>query len=184
MLTYVFWHWPRAGVERAEYESRLRAFHESLREDPPRAFLQSVVFRGGPCSWGCSTEDTYEDWYLTRGTEGLDPLEFGAVNGISKEPHAASARLAAGGCAGLYILRAGEADLARARSSVWFAKPAGVSYAELDAALEPLVAGRGVGVWMRKMTLGPTREMCLMSREPMGLPDRFEGLARPLEPVV
>jgi hypothetical protein len=181
VLAFVFWHWPRAEVGRAEYEARLADFHDTLRRHPPEGFLHSAAFRGGSCSWGSETGPTYEDWYVTRGTDALDPLEHGAVHGACQPPHDAVAKLAAGGCAGLYLLRAGTLDLARVRHSLWVSKPEGVTYAELDAALAP---APGVSLWMRKMVLGPTPEFCLMSAEPLGLPDdRFQGVARILEPV-
>jgi hypothetical protein len=125
MLAFVFWHWPRPEVERAEYEAGLAEFHDTLRRNPPEGFLHSAAFRGGSCSWGSASGPTYEDWYLTRGTEGLDPLEHGAVHGACQPPHDRVAKLAAGGCAGLYRLRAGTIELPRVRHSLWLAKPDG-----------------------------------------------------------
>jgi hypothetical protein len=186
MLAYVFWHWPRQGVERAEYEARLVEFHDALRRHPPEAFEHSAAFRGGPCTWGSATEPTYEDWYLTRGTQGIDPLEQGAVHGACQSPHDAVARLAGGGCAGLYTLFAGGPELTSVRHAAWFPKPEGMSYATLETVIAPLASAAGAGVWMRKMVLGPTPEFCLLSPRRIGLSDdRFGGVvARTLEPVV
>jgi hypothetical protein len=84
-------------------------------------------------------------------------------------PHDAAAALAAGGAAGLYVLRAG-APVTAPRHAAWFAKPSGMSYGALDAALAPVVAAPDVALWMRFMVLGPTPEFCLHSRAPLRLP--------------
>ena len=184
MLAFVFWHWPREGVSRSEYEARLQEFHAALRAHPPAGFRHSAAFRGGPAAWGSPSGATYEDWYVTDGTAGLDPLEYGAVNGLCKAPHDTVAALAAGGTAGLYTVRAGVADLRETRACVWFSKPDGLTYAGLESLLRPLVATPGTSLWMRKMVLGPTPEFCVLSGAPVELPNRLEGSLRTLEPVL
>ena len=183
MLAFVFWHWPRAGVEREEYVAKLAAFHETLRHNPPAGFRFSAVFRGGPAPWLAAPADSYEDWYVTDGSAALDPLNLGAVGPACRESHDACARLADGGAAGLYRLRNGDDGLPRGRVATWFAKPAGMTYAELDRAIAPLLDTPHAGWWGRQMVLGPTPEFCLLTAGPVELPAGFSGLARPLDPV-
>lgn len=64
----------------------------------------------------------------------------------------------AGGAGGLY-LRLSEGG-AQARQVSWFAKPAGMSYADLLARLPPGEA------WQRQMVLGPAPEFCLLGVAP------------------
>ncbi len=142
-----------------------------------------MALRGGPAPWLPADRDCFEDWYVTDGSAALDPLNHGAVNGPCKSPHDGLAALAEGGAGGLYRLRAGAAGLAAARHAVWFAKPAAMSYAELDALVAPLAARPSVGFWARQMVLGPTPELCLMSPGPIRLPASVAGLERMLDPV-
>lgn len=183
MLAYVFWHWSRPGVEFAEYEARLAEFHEVMRDHPPPGFRFSAVFRGGPAPWSGGAEDVYEDWYLIDGSVALDPLNHGAVNGPCKVSHDAVAALAHGGVAGLYRLRAGTTELAAVRHAAWFSKPDGVSHADLDVRLAPLLGARGASIWMRQMVLGPTPEFCLLGDRSPRPTDVPAGTWRPLRPA-
>lgn len=170
MLAYVFWHWPQAGVAAAAYEARLLEFHSTLTANKPPGLLRSVVFRVRGADWLGQSLDAYEEWYLTDGSAALDPLNDAAVAPACRAAHDAAARLAAGGTAGLYRLRAGEAALDAARSACWLAKPAGMRYEEFYALLNPLTSQPGIALWGRQMVLGPTLEFCLHTRGTAELP--------------
>lgn len=159
MLAYVFWHWPRPNMNAAQYEAAQRAFHAALDAAPPAGFSasHSAALRGVP--WAAGGGPAYEDWYLVQASASLDPLNQAAITGSRQQPHDGAAALAAGGAAGLYLLRAGEPVIPPARA-IWFGKPSGMTYAELDRALRDVVAS-GACVWMRYMVLGPTPEFCL-----------------------
>jgi hypothetical protein len=66
---------------------------------------------------------------------------------------------------------------------MWFAKPAGMTYAALDAALGPLVTSGDGCLWMRFMVLGPTPEFCLHGSDPIELPAPFAPISLGLRPV-
>jgi hypothetical protein len=170
MLAYVFWHWPRGAVAPADYEAKLRAFQKCLAENPPAGFLRSVVYRVRDASWLEPSSVAYEEWYLTDGSAALDPLNDAAVAPACRAAHDAAAHLAAGGTAGLYRLRLGAAELKEARCAYWLAKPAGMKYEDFYALFTPLVGPAGIALWGRQMTLGPTPEFCLHSREDFQLP--------------
>lgn len=182
-LAYVFWHTPRAEVERRHYEDALGAFHRALNDHPPAGFQRSYAYRAERLPWLPSSREVYEDWYLLDASAALDPLNEAAVAVPLVEDHDVVARLAAAGTAGLYRLRSGTAPRHGAVAAHWLAKPAGESYAALYARLEPLTAELGGELWCRQMVLGPTPELCL--RAPAA---RASTLAPPealwsLEPV-
>lgn len=172
MLSYVFWHWKRADLPAADYESRLAAFHEALRRAPSPGLSASWAFAVHDAPWANNGADAYEDWYLVRGSADLDPLNDAAVSASRQVPHDAAAAAAAGGTAGLYRLRAGHA-VASPRYAAWFAKPHGWSYSDLHERLGPVTAEGAL--WGRQMTLGPATEFCLHSVEPVSLPREIEA---------
>lgn len=176
MLAYVFWHWPRAGIAATAYEQAQRGFHAALGAAPPPAFLRSCSFavRGAP--WAANGAEAYEDWYLVEGSAALDPLNDAAITASRQAPHDAAAALAAGGTAGLYSLRLG-APGAPPGTATWFAKPAGMSYADLFGTFEPVVREQKGALWCRHMTLGPAPEFCLHTSRPTRLPAGFAPLA-------
>jgi len=106
----------------------------------------------------------------------MDRLNEAAVSGVCEAPHNKVAREAADGIGGLYRLRAGHEALAEARSAIWLSKPAGVSYKDFYATLQPLTSQPGVALWGRQMTLGPTTEFCIHSANPIELPPGYSGL--------
>lgn len=169
MLAYVFWHWRRTDVAAAPYEALQRRFHAALAAAPPPGFLRSrsLALTGAP--WAADGHEAYEDWYLVEGSAGLDPLNVAAVSASRQAPHDAAAAAADGGTAGLYLLRSGSAGEVP-RTATWFAKPAGMSYADLYALLEPLVRAESAALWGRQMVLGPTPEFCLHTAGPVALP--------------
>jgi len=176
MLAYTFWHWKRPDVAQGEYEERQRAFHKALGSAPPPAFEGSSCFAISGAPWAADGAAAYEDWYLVRDSAALDALNAAAISASRQAPHDAAAAVAAGGIAGLYRIRIGAVPGAPT-AGLWFRKPAGMSYAELDASLRPIVEARRGALWCRQMTLGPTPEFCLQ------LPDAAAwdgGLLRPL----
>jgi hypothetical protein len=172
MLAYVFWHWPAPGVDIEKYVDHLVTFHRTLAENKPAGFRGSRVFRIRGASWLDTKTDAFEDWYLLDDSAALDVINHAAVSGPCEEPHNLVAREAAGGTAGLYSLRIGEAD--DARYAVWLAKPDGVSYADFFSTLEPLIKNAQAALWGRQMTLGPTTEFVIHSMNPIQLPESFK----------
>jgi hypothetical protein len=175
VLAYVFWHWRRPDVTAADYESAQVRFHEVLAAAPPPGFRRSwsVAVAGAP--WTRASE-AYEDWYLLEGSAALDPLNTAAVTASRQGPHDAAAALAADGTAGLYRVRLGT-PTEPPRVASWFAKPAGMSYDALFAALAPLVRTEGAATWLRQMVLGAAPECCLHSARPLALPPEFTALS-------
>ena len=182
MLSYVFWHWPRAGVAASEYESRQRAFHAAMRAAPSEGFERSITHAVQGAQWANAGGAEYEDWYLLRDSAALDPLNAAAVSAARQAPHDAAAALAGGGIAGLYTLQLGAMPQAPTHAA-WFAKPDGVRYPDFFARLEPVVSGVRGALWMRHMTLAPAREFCLLSTIRVALPGELAALQLPLRPV-
>ena len=173
MLAYVFWHWPQSSVERDAYEDHLREFQQTLAANKSIGFQQSVVFRIRGASWLNTSDEAYEDWYLLDDSAAMDPLNDAAVSGACEEPHNRVAREAADGTGGLYRLRDGVENLEQAKFAIWLSKPAGVSYKTFYADLQSLTSQRGVALWGRQMTLGPTTEFCIHSQNPIELPPGY-----------
>lgn len=180
MLAYVFWHWRRPEVDAAHYEATQRRFHAALAATPPAGFARShsAEVRGAP--WAAHGGIAYEDWYVVHESASLDSLNIAAITASRQAPHDAAAALAAEGAAGLYTLRAGAAVTAPTHA-VWFAKPAGMTYAALDALLRDVVTA-GACVWMRYMVLGPTPEFVVHGAA-VKLPAPLKGIETELRTV-
>ena len=176
MLAYVFWHWPQPTIDQDTYINHLLDFHQTLAANKPPGFHESVVFRIRGASWLNTTGEAYEEWYLLDDSAAMDPLNEAAVSGVCEAPHNKVAREAADGIGGLYRLRAGDEELSEARCAIWLSKPAGVSYKDFYATLQPLTSQPGVALWGRQMTLGPTTEFCIHSLNPIELPPGYSGL--------
>jgi hypothetical protein len=177
MLAYVFWHWRRPAIDTATYESRLGRFHAALAASPPHGFFESfaVALHGAP--WANAGRDADEDWYFVNGSAALDPLNDAAVSAARQGPHDEAAAAAAGGTAGLYRLRLG-APVTAPRHAYWLARPDGMSYPALYELVRGVVAtGDGGALWGRQMTLGPAREFCLHTRQPVVVPVPLDALA-------
>src|SRR5215217_8166695 len=81
VLAYVFWHVAASGVDAADYEARLAAFHAALRRDdrPPGLGLTATVgLEAVPWLDGAAG---YEDWYLVDNFAALGVLNAAAVSG-------------------------------------------------------------------------------------------------------
>lgn len=182
MIAYFFCHWKQANVPAQEYQARQRAFHATLEASPPSGFLQSfsVGLAGAP--WAAGGGESYEDWYIVESFASLATLNEGAVTGARSAPHDSVAAAAAGGAGGVYALRQG-AVLSTPRYAQWFAKPSGTTYAALLSQVEPRVDEACGALWMRQMTLGPAREFCIHTREPLALPPSFDVIRLPLRQV-
>jgi len=181
-LAYVFWHWRQPSAERAAYESAQLSFQRALATSSSTGFIRSFSHAVAGAPWANQGGEAYEDWYLVRDAAALDPLEEAAITAGRKAAHDVAASLAAAGTAGLYQIKLGSAPTAP-RSAQWFSKPAGVSYGQLYAAVEPALAPVGGSLWMRKMTLGPATEFCVLAREPAALPPPFQMFAFQLRPI-
>lgn len=182
-LAYVFWHWLRAGDEVGAYEQSLAAFQEVLMENAPPGFRRAAVFRHGPADWLPRDGPHYVDWYLLDDSAALDPLNDGAISAVCQAAHDAAAERAAGGTAGLYGLRRGAVRAAAVRCATWFSKPTGMPYAELDGLLGGLMQAGSAQLWSRRMTLGPTPEMCVLAGAEVSLPRDFGAVHVPMELV-
>jgi hypothetical protein len=164
VLAYVFWHRAADGVDRADYERRLAAFHAALAADPPDGY-------GGSCALRLAGGG-YEDWYLVPDWAALGALNELAVSGPRAAPHDAAAAGAGSGAAGVYRHVAGPPGPPSQPHGAWLAKPAGMDYARFHAALPA-----GAAVWQRQMTLGPPGEYTLRADAPLDLPWPAESVA-------
>ncbi len=178
MLAYVFWHQRASSVVREEYQEKLIAFHQTLRERKPQGFVCSMVLEIAQLPWMTKESEIYEDWYLVENSAALDPLDEAAVTGICQEPHHRVARLANNGTGGLYRWKEKTFDpvrLAGLCSATWFNKPAGMSYEKLYELLRERREVPQDVLWQRQMTLGPAREFCWQSSQGSLLPEEIEG---------
>jgi len=168
LLAYVFSHRPASGADVQAYEGALRRFHAELAAGRPAGFVDSTTYR---------FDDGYSDWYLVENSGALDALNEAAVSGARSSSHDAAARMAGWGSGKLLSLAQGEADL-DAMHEAAFAKPAGMTYADLYAMTAPFTAQAGVALWRRMMVLGPPPEFCLVARAPTELPAEFAPALR------
>ena len=191
MIAYVFWHWKKREIATEDYEKRQGDFHAALAASPPAGFLRSfcagvarLPWTGTTAAYGVLAERVlpYEDWYLVEDFAALGFLNEGAVSGSRSKPHDAAAAAAEDGAGALYALRLGDAETQR-KYALWFSKPGGMSYAECYAELEPVITGSGGVLWVRLMALGPARELCALTEEPLTLPAAFEAIQTPLRRV-
>jgi hypothetical protein len=161
VLAYVFSHRPASGVDRTAYEEALRRFHAALASAPSKGFVSSSTYRIG---------DGYSDWYLVESSAALDWLNAAAVSGARTPAHDAAARMAIDASGKLLTLAGGALAPGKADFETRFAKPAGVSYADLYSRLEPSTSRPGVSLWRRMMVLGPPPEFCVVAPSALDLP--------------
>ncbi len=182
LLAYVFWHWRHPSAERDAYETAQREFQRVLSASPSVGFVRSFSHAIAGAPWANQGGEAYEDWYLVRDSAALDPLDIAAVTAGRKAAHDIAASLAAAGTAALYQLKLGTTP-SSPHSAQWFVKPAGMSYPQLYAAIEPALAPVAGSLWVRKMTLGPSPEMCVLAREPAALAPQFQMFAFQRRPI-
>jgi hypothetical protein len=182
VLAYVFWHWRHPSADRAEYEAAQQGFQRALTDSPSAGFIRSFSHAIAGAPWANGGGEAYEDWYLVRDSAALDPLDIAAVTAGRKGAHDAAAAMAANGTAGLFQLKVGTAPVAP-QSAQWFAKPSGLSYPQIFAAIQPTLAPVGGSLWVRRMTLGPSPEFCVLARQPAALAAPFQMFAFQLRPV-
>ena len=175
MLAYVFWHWHKDTVSQDQYEADLQRFHEILSLNKTAGFNGSTVFSIEKADWLQTPGTVYEEWYLLDDSAAMDPLNHAAVHDACEEPHNTVARNAAGGAAGLYLLRYGNETLSKARFATWINKPEQMSYRDFYQSLESLCSQPGIALWGRQMVLGPTTEFCLHSETQPTLPAQYGG---------
>lgn len=186
MLAYVFWHQRASGTAREEYQEKLIAFHQVLRERKPRGFVCSMVLEIAQLPWMTTESEVYEDWYLVENSAALDPLDEAAVTGVCQEPHHRVARLANNGTGGLYRWKEKTFNLAQVaglRSATWFNKPAGMSYEKLYELLRESREGLQGVLWQRQMTMGPALEFCWQNPQESRLPEEVEGRQVEVRPI-
>lgn len=160
MLAYLFFHRPGEGVDIGAYEDGLRRFHGALAAAHPDGFAGSRTYRAG---------GRYCDWYLVDTSAALDVLNEAAVSGARSPVHDSVAHMATDGT-GKLMRRVSGRDDAQAGFEMWFAKPRGMSYAELYRDLERWTDQQDVSLWRRMMVLGPPPEFCMLSPSEQVLP--------------
>jgi hypothetical protein len=170
MLAYLFWHQPRPDVDEDDYVARLQAFHDVLREAPPRGLRGSWSVRLRAAPWDGGPEGLFEDWYLVDDWETLGGLNDAAVSAPRKEPHDTIAHMATNGRGGLYKVLAGSVD-GPAPWAGWLAKPEGAPYPEFNPEIQEAARSGGEGaVLRRQMVLGPAPEYLVLAERPATLP--------------
>lgn len=159
-LAYVFWHWTVSEI--APYLEALRAFHGALAAHPAAGSggSDSATVKNAP--W-IPDGAGFEDRYFVESFGALGALNEAAVSGPRRSPHDRAASRAAGGCAGVYLLRNESAAEPSEGFAFWFGKPPNMPYESLFESLRPALAQADVALWQRQMTLGPTPEFCLRS---------------------
>ena len=173
MIAYVFWHRRRAGIDVAEYQAALEAFHVALLEARLSGFRRTTIFQTARLPWLAASDVIFEDWHFLDGSAVIDPLNDAAVTGDRAAPHSRIAPLLDAGVAGLYRLRLGDPMSSPPTVAYWFSKPAGMTYPAFLDSLRPLCTGN-VTLWSRQMVLGPTPEFCLHASTPIDPP--YEAL--------
>jgi len=133
--------------------------------------------------WLATDSAAYEEWYLLQSSAAMDQINYAAVHGKCEVPHNRVAKSAAGGVGGLYRLRNDKETLNEATLATWFSKPAGVSYSDLDARLQPIVSEHDAMLWSRQMTLGPTTEFCLHSSADLRLLEELSPITIQLKTI-
>lgn len=149
MLAYLFWHRPRVGVSRDQYEQRLVDFHAGLAA----VNVDSASFRLERLPF--ADADGYEDWYLARDWGALGALNRAATEGPQARRHDASSELSGEGWGGVYALVRGPASVPTGLS--WVSKQPGETYSSF------LARQPSASVWQRQLVLGPAPEFCVAS---------------------
>jgi hypothetical protein len=180
MIAYAFWHTPRAGVDETIYTARLVRFQEELEQAGGGLAYDPQAFRLADVPWINAGRPVYLDVYLMQSSAQMDVLNTAAVSGSMAEPHAAIASMYGSGAGSLYQSRLSDNPGEGWAHAYWFSKPAGMSYAELDAALGQLLPVNA-SAWRRMMVLGPSPEFWILS--PVEVPWPWPAEHRPLTAI-
>lgn len=144
MFAYVFWHRPKADVDRDAYEVAQRAFHERI-DVPSGCFrLSRLPF---------AQDGGYEDWYLVDGWSELGALNDAAIDARRRGDHDRAADMAATGWGSVYGLVRGSAAI-----------PTGVEWRDKERGQPTddfLDSVDAPAIWRRQLVLGPAPEFCL-----------------------
>ena len=181
-LHYIFWHWPRTGVDLAVYAGKLVRFQEELE-----LYLggeiqgETAAYRSPTPPWLPGEATAFSDWYAMENSAKLDAINAGAVADSVRPAHSEIAALYGGGAGSLYDYKKGAAlDPTVVQYTHWFPKPAGLSYAELYDLLEPVTAQPNTTLLRRRMVLGPSPEFCLASGLLLELPSPLAAIVLPM----
>jgi hypothetical protein len=169
MIGYVFWHQKIDSVTSSDYEHTLKEFHEKLSQARIRGYLGSMSFKIEGARWMGSKMSGYEDWYYLTDSGVIDILNVGAVTGNMFPIHNNASGLATGMHAGLYQLKSPSANNTESSWCIWFSKPSGMSYDDLNKMISSTVPVQNIDYWRRQMVLGPTPEFCIMSNKRIDL---------------
>jgi hypothetical protein len=172
MLAYVFWHAPSDRAAIGDYEIQLLQFHRMLAAAGVDGFAGSQSVRVSSLPW--MPGENYEDWYLLADSGGLDRLNDAAVRGDAKPPHDLLARKAGWGTGGLYRHRLGPSGFG-ATQALWFMKPPGMTYSQLDTLVAPILPDSG-SLWQRQLTLGPGYEYCILASRDLEVPESLSAV--------
>jgi hypothetical protein len=151
VLAYVFWHRPKADVDRDAYEAAQRAFHETIAVPSGCFRLDALPFDQG---------GGYEDWYLVENWAELGALNEVATDSASRGGHDRAAELAADGWGAVYALAHGPTEI-----------PIGVEWRDKERgrpSADFLDSLPSVAVWRRQLVLGPAPEFCIATSETAG----------------
>ena len=181
MLAYVFWHWPFPEVAEHTYQQDLIAYHRTLFANKPDGFYHTRVLQMEQAPWLARSERSYEDWHLVENSAALDTLNERAVSGPCQDPHRLVARWTQSGAGGLYHLISGAPNLALVRFAYRLDKPAGMTYGDFYALLQPLAQKAHALFWTRHMSLGPGPEFCLHCPQTLALPENLPALEIPVK---
>lgn len=182
-LAYVFWHWPRAEVQRASYEEKLASFTASLNANRASGFVEALSFRVGSLPWGLAGASVYEDWYVVRDFAALGALNDAAVSDGARSPHDTIAKDFMKGAGGVFKSVIGALPLGEARVATWIEKTIGPSYQSYYDDLARALGGQRYRVWRRQMVLGPSPQFCVQSAEPVELPSTLRPYSVRLQPI-
>ena len=183
-LGYVFWHWPRSGIDQRGYEKRLAKFETSLKAHRPEGLVDALSFRVQGLPWVRARSSVCEDWYVVRDYGSLGALNESAVSNANKKTHDEVAREASGGAGGLYKLRIEGIPLGEARFAAWIRKPVRTTYEAFMEDLSKLVGDRRTDLWQRQMVLGPAPEFCIHSESRITFPRSFHSTNVPLRLIM
>ncbi|HEV2036685.1 MAG TPA: hypothetical protein VGU71_21245 [Candidatus Dormibacteraeota bacterium] len=161
-------------MDTTPYEEALRRFHAALASAPSSGFVRSATYRIG---------DGYSDWYLVESSAALDWLNAAAISGARTPAHDAAARMAVDGVGKLLSLVSGDLPSGAHDFEARFAKPAGVSYTDLYARLQPWTSLPAVSLWRRMMVLGPPPEFCLVAPSALALPAEMQPEVLRRDPI-